>query len=70
MDRVREQIQAEYDDIQLLDGVRVETEGGWFLIRASGTQPPVRVTAEARDQQTANDLFERAVATVRRQAET
>ncbi|TKX84090.1 phosphoglucosamine mutase, partial [Halorubrum sp. SS5] len=40
---------------------------GWFLVRASGTEPLVRITAEARDEgdaealfKTARDLIERA----------
>jgi phosphoglucosamine mutase len=30
------------------DGIRHEEEGGWFLIRASGTEPLVRITAEGK----------------------
>lgn len=29
------------------DGLRIDTESGWFLVRPSGTEPIVRVTAEA-----------------------
>lgn len=43
-----------------LDGVRVTRENGWYLIRASGTQPLVRVTAEGRDAATAAALRDRA----------
>jgi phosphoglucosamine mutase len=49
-----------YDDVDDLDGVRVETDDGWFLIRASGTQPLVRVTAEARTEERASELIDRA----------
>ncbi|QCS42095.1 phosphoglucosamine mutase [Natrinema versiforme] len=59
-DRVRER----YDEIETLDGVRVETESGWFLLRASGTQPLIRVTAEARSAADAEELFETARALV------
>ncbi|WP_276301486.1 phosphoglucosamine mutase [Halorussus lipolyticus] len=57
---VREAVLAEYDDVETLDGVRVGTDDGWFLIRASGTQPLVRVTAEARAERRADDLFAEA----------
>ncbi|WP_255151667.1 phosphoglucosamine mutase [Halorarius halobius] len=60
MERVREAVDAEYDDVATLDGVRVGVDGGWFLLRASGTQPLVRVTAEARDERRAEELFEAA----------
>mgnify|MGYP000224074526 FL=1 len=58
---VRERILDAYDDVNELDGVRVETDGGWFLVRASGTQPLVRATAEARDDATADDLLATAL---------
>jgi phosphoglucosamine mutase len=51
---------ARYDDVETYDGVRVELDGGWFLVRASGTQPLVRITAEARDDDRATDLFDAA----------
>ncbi|RDI69619.1 phosphoglucosamine mutase [Halopelagius longus] len=60
MARIRESLLAEYDRVDTTDGVRVETDDGWFLVRASGTEPLVRVTAEARDESAANDLLESA----------
>ncbi|MFC7176528.1 phosphoglucosamine mutase [Halosegnis marinus] len=60
MERVRERVLAEYDDVTTLDGVRVGVDGGWFLLRASGTQPLVRVTAEAREEERAAEIFEDA----------
>ncbi|ESS10464.1 MAG: phosphoglucosamine mutase [uncultured archaeon A07HR60] len=50
--------------VTTLDGVRVSRDEGWFLIRASGTQPLVRLTAEARDDTTTDQLFEEAHALV------
>jgi phosphoglucosamine mutase len=35
----------------------VYTEVGLFLLRASGTEPLVRITAEARDERAAAELF-------------
>ncbi|WP_132060426.1 phosphoglucosamine mutase [Halorussus amylolyticus] len=57
MERVRERVTSEYDDVDTRDGVRVEVNDGWFLIRASGTEPIVRVTAEARRSRRADALF-------------
>jgi phosphomannomutase len=37
--------------ITTLDGVRVELEEGWFILRASNTLPQVKLTAEARSKQ-------------------
>ncbi len=39
------------------DGLRVDLGDAWYLIRASGTQPLVRVTAEARDAERADAVF-------------
>ena len=60
VDRVAELAREEFDDVSALDGIRVETESGWFLVRASGTEPLVRITAEARDEADADALFETA----------
>jgi len=57
MDRVRRTVADRYDDVSTMDGVRVSVGGGWFLLRASGTQPLVRVTAEARESAHADELF-------------
>lgn len=61
---VRERVSERYDDVDTLDGVRVETDRGWFLLRASGTQPLIRVTAEARSASDAESLFDRARTTI------
>ncbi|MEZ3144857.1 phosphoglucosamine mutase [Halobaculum sp. MBLA0143] len=61
-DRVTDRYPA--DDVDRLDGVRVGTENGWFLVRASGTQPLVRVTAEARTAADADALLATATALV------
>jgi phosphoglucosamine mutase len=42
------------------DGVRREEEEGWFLIRASGTEPKVRITAEGRTPAAAKRLADKA----------
>jgi phosphoglucosamine mutase len=61
MDRVAEAVQAEFEHVDTTDGVRIETDDGWVLIRASGTQPLVRVTAEARTESAAERLRTEAV---------
>ena len=49
-DLARERFGPESDsdaELTAIDGIRIDAEGGWFLVRASGTQPLVRITAEA-----------------------
>ena len=60
VERVAEIARERFDDVSTLDGIRVETDAGWFLVRASGTEPLVRITAEARDESDADELFETA----------
>ncbi len=69
LERVRETVVAREDDhdtwsVDTLDGVRVDVGDGWFLIRASGTQPLVRLTAEARESKRAEELLETAAGIV------
>ncbi|ELY47126.1 phosphoglucosamine mutase [Natronorubrum bangense] len=62
MDRVREHVHERYDDVETLDGVSITVDDGWMLVRASGTQPIVRVTVEARTESRAEELAADAVA--------
>ncbi len=64
MKRVAARAQEEYESVETLDGVRVEREDGWFLVRASGTQPLVRVTAEGRTEAATTELYGEARALV------
>lgn len=41
------------------DGIRIEEEDAWCLIRASGTEPKVRITAEGKTKTAAMAMFER-----------
>lgn len=48
------------------DGVRVDEEDGWFLIRASGTEPIVRLTMEYKSAERLEKRKNELVALVRR----
>ncbi|HYF08695.1 MAG TPA: phosphomannomutase/phosphoglucomutase [Acetobacteraceae bacterium] len=47
---VKERLAAEGAKVQDVDGVRVLTEDGWWLLRASNTQAVLVARAEARDE--------------------
>ena len=61
MDRVAEQLTAAYESATTIDGVRVETDEGWLLIRPSGTQSLIRVTAEGDSEEAAEALLAEGV---------
>lgn len=58
-------VRDRYDDVTGLDGVRVDRDDGWFLLRASGTEPVVRVTAEAETERLAAERLREATEFVR-----
>ena len=43
-----------------LDGLRLDWEGGWLLVRASNTEPIVRIVAEAADASAVDEAIQRA----------
>jgi len=45
-----------------LDGLRLAWEGGWLLVRASNTEPIVRIVAEAADNAAVDRAISRATA--------
>ncbi|MCG3226738.1 MAG: hypothetical protein H7645_07455 [Candidatus Heimdallarchaeota archaeon] len=47
VDELKTELSEEYSNINLLDGVRVNLEEGWVLIRPSNTSPLIRMTIEA-----------------------
>ena len=61
MERVAEGIKGDFERVDTIDGLRVDTDEGWVLFRASGTQPRVRITAEAESETAADRLRELAV---------
>ena len=61
MEQVAADVQSDFERVDTIDGIRVDTDDGWFLIRASGTQPLVRVTSEARTEAAAEQLRKTAV---------
>lgn len=56
MERIKKRILKDYPDTNTLDGVRVDTEKGWVLIRQSNTSPLIRMSIEADDRETMKEL--------------
>ncbi|MGA8542044.1 MAG: phosphoglucosamine mutase [Thermoplasmata archaeon] len=54
--RVTERLRAGSDRVVTIDGVKAFRDGGWILVRASGTEPLFRVFAESKDRARAQAL--------------
>ncbi|XHH10135.1 MAG: phosphoglucosamine mutase [Candidatus Bathyarchaeia archaeon] len=58
-----------YIDFSTIDGVRLALKNGWFLIRASGTEPLIRITVEGESDAVAKELIHKAASLIRKQIE-
>ena len=48
-----------------IDGIKLNFEDGWLLIRASGTEPKIRVTAEAKNEERVHQLYDSGVSVIK-----
>jgi len=56
----------DYKSLNTLDGIRMDCPDGWVLIRPSGTEPKIRITAEAENKDAAEKLYSQAESIVKR----
>ncbi|MBI4283541.1 MAG: phosphoglucosamine mutase [Chloroflexi bacterium] len=60
-DLVKRLLALEPLSVNDVDGIKLNFEDGWLLIRASGTEPRLRVTAEARSEARVHQLYDSGV---------
>jgi phosphomannomutase len=58
IERLKSKLSKKYKNVNTIDGVRVDFDHGWILIRASNTGPVIRLSVEADDKKKLNELTE------------
>jgi phosphomannomutase len=56
IDSLREEFKQEFENVNVMDGVRVDFDYGWILLRASNTGPKIRLTVEAENEKKLREL--------------
>jgi phosphoglucosamine mutase len=61
MERISRTVTREFrGEVNDIDGVRVDFSGGWLLVRASGTEPIIRITCEHKNKNELEKVFSMA----------
>lgn len=65
--RLEEEVKStECQSIDTTDGWRLSFGDGWALVRPSGTEPKIRITAEARDDHRAKEIYNSMISLIRK----
>lgn len=69
MRRMAQEIVSSFKgDVNAQDGIRVDSDDGWLLVRASGTEPAIRITCECKRKAVLGKMRDKAERIVRRYA--
>lgn len=59
MDTIRDYAISNYSGVDLIDGVRINFEGGWVQVRISDTSPLIRIVTEANSDELAEEWIQK-----------
>ena len=54
--------------VNKVDGLKINIEDGWILVRASGTEPKIRITVEAKTEEQAKYLYNKSIELIKKSA--
>lgn len=58
LERVGRELESlDVEEVSRLDGWRLDFGDGWALVRPSGTEPKIRITSEAREEERAREIY-------------
>jgi len=57
---IKKKLLEKFEHVETIDGVRVDFDYGWFLIRPSNTEPLIRITSEGVSEREAEKLLKMA----------
>jgi phosphoglucosamine mutase len=66
---LKDEFSRSYTSFSDIDGVRLAFKNGWLLIRASGTEPLIRVTVEGESDVVAKELMYKVTVLIHKQIE-
>lgn len=68
VDQILESVKSKFGDFQVvdIDGVKIEFEHGWVHLRKSNTEPIIRIYAESKDVNSANELAGKIISEIRK----
>ena len=61
IESLKERLKSEYENVTTMDGVRIDFDYGFVLMRASNTEPKIRLTVEADDENAFENLKKKFV---------
>ncbi len=66
LEKTLKQAFPDYTDFSTVDGIRLALQDGWILVRASGTEPLIRLTVEGESLKAADAIMQQGIALVKR----
>ena len=69
IEKLANKLAKEYENVSMLDGLRIDFGNGWILLRASNTSPKVRLYIEATTREKFSELEEKFVGVIKGELE-